>query len=726
MYKIRLLIFSIYLLCPIVMKSQTIDLLSFGTGFNKPVNIKNAGDDRLFVVEQDGVIQILNSDSTINTTPFLDINGLVIDIFGIGDERGLLGLAFHPNYSNNGFFYVNYIDTNGNTIVSRFSVSNTDANIADPNSELVLLNITQPFSNHNGGDMAFGLDGYLYISSGDGGSGGDPGNRAQDLNTLLGKILRIDVNNTSNGKNYSIPSGNPFFNDGDATTLDEIWAYGLRNPWRFSFDRQIGDLWIADVGQGTFEEINMVSSTTSGLNYGWRCYEGNSVFNNTDCPDASVLTFPIAEYSHSDSGNFKCSITGGYRYRGTIYSNFSGLYFFADYCSNEIGFLKENGSNWDMSFSTVFDGNGWTTFGEDINGELYIAGINSGTIYKIVDADNTASLWYEDADSDTFGNPNVSQTANSQPNGFVSDNTDCDDTNANINPNATEIPDNGIDENCDGLDSLTWYEDADNDTFGNPNVNQTANSQPNGFVSDNTDCDDTNANINPNATEIPDNGIDENCDGIDTFTWYEDADGDTFGNPNISQTANTQPNGFVSDNTDCDDTNANINPNTTEIPDNGIDENCDGLDSLTWYEDADNDTFGNPNISQTANTQPNGFVSDNTDCDDTNANINPNATEILDNTIDENCDGIIEESGIDYSFTMYPNPARNAVSFSFDEDALPKMIAFFDILGKHIKTEESFSNNLFNITVNTFSKGLYIISVVKANNETSYKKLIIK
>jgi Glucose / Sorbosone dehydrogenase/Secretion system C-terminal sorting domain/Putative metal-binding motif len=663
MKKTLLLTFSLWLLYTIVAKAQTIDIVSFGIGFNKPVSIKNAGDGRLFVVEQDGTIQILKVDGTTNATPFLNIDSSVIDISSFGDERGLLGLAFHPNYSSNGFFFVNYIDNNGNTVVSRFSVSASDPNIADPNSELILLNITQPFTNHNGGDMAFGPDGFLYISSGDGGSGGDPGNRAQDLSALLGKMLRIDVNNTSNGSNYGIPLDNPFFNDGDATTLDEIWAYGLRNAWKFSFDRQTGDLWNADVGQALFEEINMVSSTASGINYGWRCYEGNTVFNDTGCPDTNTLTFPIVEYSHTNSGNFKCSITGGYRYRGTAYSNFSGLYFFADFCSNEIGFLTENGANWDMSFSDVFDGNNWVAFGEDINGELYIAGITSGIIYKIVDADINASLWYEDADSDTFGNPNVSQTANIQPNGFVSDNTD---------------------------------------------------------------CDDTNANINPGATEIPDNGIDENCDGFDTFIWYEDSDGDTFGNPNVSQTGNTQPNGYVSDNTDCDDTDANINPNATEIPDNNIDENCDGFDLVTWYEDTDGDTFGNPNISQTANTQPHDFVSDNTDCDDTNASINPNAIEIPGNSIDENCDGIIEESDIDYNFKMYPNPARSEVSFSFDEDALPKRITFFDILGKQIKTKEMFSINMFNITINNFAKGLYIVSVIMANNETSFKKLIIK
>jgi len=765
--------------------AQTIDLVSFGTGFDMPVSIKNAGDNRLFVVEKDGLIKILNPDGNINATPFLDIDNKVVNISGVSDERGLLGLVFHPNYSSNGFFYVNYIDNSGNTVVARYSVNTANANLADANSELILLTIDQPFSNHNGGDMAFGSDGFLYISSGDGGSGGDPGNRAQDLNLLLGKILRIDVDNTSNGNNYAIPTGNPFFNDGDNTTLDEIWAYGLRNPWRFSFDRQTGDLWIADVGQGSFEEINMASPTASGINYGWRCYEGNSEFNTTNCQDVGTLTFPVGEYSHSNDGNFKCSISGGYRYRGSSYPNFYGLYFFADYCSNEIGTLKQNGANWDMTLTSPFGGNGWVAFGEDVNGELYIAGISSNTIYKIIDT-NSSTTWYEDADNDSFGNPDVSQTASTQPIGYVSDNTDCDDTNANINPNATDIPDNGIDEDCDGSDILTWYEDADNDTFGNPNSSQTANTQPNGYVVDNTDCDDTNPDINTSASEIVDNGVDEDCDGSDLHTWYEDADSDTFGNPDVSQTGNTQPTGYVDNDEDCDDTNPNINPDAVEIADNGIDENCDGLDSLIWYEDADNDSFGNPDVSQTVSTQPTGYVSDNNDCDDTNPNINPDATEIPANGIDENCDGTdqviwyrdldndtfgnpdisqvansqpsgyvnnnedcndanadinpnaneIPDNAIDencdgefeghINFIMYPNPAENEVIFNFGENTLPTSIDFYNVLGKHIKTNVTFSDNLIRIPVNTFSKGLYLIFVVKADNNISYRKLIIK
>ena len=358
-----------------------ITIESFATNFEKPVGIKNAGDQRLFVVEQDGLIQIVNPDGSKNSTPFLDIQGRVINIFNIGEERGLLGLAFHPDYATNGFFYVNYSNNSGNNVVSRFSVSTSNENIADPNSELILLTIDQPFGNHNGGDLAFGADGYLYISSGDGGSSGDPGDRAQDLGILLGKLLRIDVDNQSNGNNYAIPNDNPFV--GNASARDEIWAYGLRNAWKFSFDRQTNDLWIADVGQGSFEEINRAGASEDGLNYGWRCYEGNQTFNTNDCPNATTLTFPVAVYGHS--GTSRCSISGGYRYRGSQYPAFAGLYFFADYCSNEIGFLEQNGANWTMTFSDAFSGNNWSAFGEDVNGELYIAGISSGTIYKIAE-----------------------------------------------------------------------------------------------------------------------------------------------------------------------------------------------------------------------------------------------------------------------------------------------------------------------------------------------------
>jgi hypothetical protein len=351
---------------------------SFGTGFNSPVSMKNAGDSRLFIVEQLGYIQILNDDGTKNATPFLDIESLVTDNI---DERGFLGLAFHPNYVSNGYFFVNYINPSDETVISRFTVS-ASPDIADDTTEQILLTFTQPLPSHNGGDMHFGADGYLYISSGDGGGFGDPNDNSQDLGNLFGTILRIDIDNTSGENNYAIPADNPFVSNGAAS--DEIWAYGLRNPWRFSFDSLNNNLWIADVGSQTIEEINMISSSSSGTNFGWPCYEGSSEYDLTDCPAMNTLTFPIAQYTHNTSGDFKCSITGGYVHRGSINTDFNGYYFFADYCSNEIGTLDFDGGDFTINYSEQFVGNNWTAFGEDINGELYIAGVNSGVIYKII------------------------------------------------------------------------------------------------------------------------------------------------------------------------------------------------------------------------------------------------------------------------------------------------------------------------------------------------------
>ena len=359
--------------------AQDIEIESFATGLSSPTNVKHAGDNRLFVTERAGLIKIVDDTGTVSGTPFLNIDPRVINF---GGEQGLLSIAFHPNYAANGYFYVNYVNNSGDTVISRFTRSTIST--ADPNSELILMTITQPFSNHNGGDLHFGADGYLYISTGDGGSGGDPGDRAQSLTTLLGKMLRIDVDNVSGGNNYAIPADNPYV--GNPAALDEIWAYGLRNPWKFSFDRQNNDLWIADVGQGSIEEINRVEYTESGLNYGWRCYEGNSPFNTSGCPSAATMTFPVAQYNHSDGANFKCSITGGYRYRGTAQPNLQGLYFFADYCSDEIGYVEQSGATFSLTFLDQYNTNGWSAFAEDIDGELYIVGLISGNIFKIVDA----------------------------------------------------------------------------------------------------------------------------------------------------------------------------------------------------------------------------------------------------------------------------------------------------------------------------------------------------
>ena len=366
--------------------SQSVLLESFGPSFNSPVEIKNAGDERLFVVEKSGKIKILNQNGSVNSTPFLDIEDRVSTN---ANERGLLGLAFHPNYPENPFFFVNYTNNSGATTISKFSVS-ANQDIAN-DSETILLEINQPYANHNGGCINFGPDGNLYIGMGDGGSGGDPQNFSQNTESLLGKMLRINVNSGA----YSIPENNPYG--------DEIWSVGLRNPWKFSFDSLNGDLWIADVGQNEFEEINMVQNNPANINYGWRCYEGNEPYNLSGCPEEG-LTFPVSTYSHYSSGDFKCSITGGYVYRGNQISGLNGVYFFADYCSGEIGLLSKNENDeWDMSLAFPNINGSWVSFGEDINGELYIASIN-GSVYKIIDA----ALSNNEIDSDTlnyFPNP---------------------------------------------------------------------------------------------------------------------------------------------------------------------------------------------------------------------------------------------------------------------------------------------------------------------------------
>ena len=376
----NILFFVFQLFTCIICAQLDVTIDNFGSGFDNPVGIKNAGDTRMFIVEKSGYIQILNASGNTNSSPFLDIDNLVIDITA-NDERGLLGLAFHPNFNTNGYFFVNYINLSGNTVISRFSVSE-NPDIADPQSEQIILSFTQPYANHNGGDLHFGSDGYLYISVGDGGSFGDPEENSQNLETLLGTILRIDIDAVSNGNNYGIPPDNPFVSNESAR--DEIWAYGLRNPWRFSFDPLNDNLWIADVGAQSIEEINMTNSSVSGPNFGWRCYEGSSTNDLRNCPDSETLTFPIVEYTHFASGNFKCSITGGYVHRGSLHTTFNGFYFFADYCSNEIGTIDFDGNDYTIHYSEQFSGNNWTTFGQDMNGELYIAGGTSGNIYKII------------------------------------------------------------------------------------------------------------------------------------------------------------------------------------------------------------------------------------------------------------------------------------------------------------------------------------------------------
>ncbi len=368
----------------------------------RAVAVRNAGDgsNRLFIPQQSGLIWIydLNTETLLNT-PFLNIE---IPVDDGGNEQGLLGLAFHPNYSSNGYFYVNFTRDPGpgldRTAIVRYTVSAGDANIADSGSALTLLEIEQDFSNHNGGDIHFGPDGYLYIGMGDGGSGSDPNDRAQDPTQLLGKMLRIDVdgaledfqardsakvqlgaiNKCGLVGNYAIPADNPF--DADNNTCDEIWAFGLRNPWRFSFDRQTGDMLIGDVGQDAREEVNFQPGGSSGgENYGWDCREG-SVFHET-CTDPPTFVEPIIDYPHGVGGI--CSVVGGFVYRGNI-TGFGGTYVYADVCGAQIWFATEAGgwvpTEWTESVSSPY------SFGEDEAGELYLS-TASGRVYRFNSAE---------------------------------------------------------------------------------------------------------------------------------------------------------------------------------------------------------------------------------------------------------------------------------------------------------------------------------------------------
>lgn len=367
----------ILLLLPSLLSAQpALTLELFASGLSAPVDIAHAGDERIFIVEKAGRIRIVSPDGSVRNTPFLDIDARVNSS---ASERGLLGLAFHPDYASNGYFFVNYTNNSGDTRISRFSRDAADPNRADPNSEKILLTVDQPLANHNGGDLAFGPDGYLYIGLGDGGGAGDPNNFSQTTSSLLGKMLRIDVN-TTDATPYAIPGSNPFVNN--PNVRDEIWNTGLRNPWRFSFDRETGDLWIADVGQNQWEEINFqAAGGAGGENYGWRCYEGAATYNSSGCGPAGQYTAPVHVYDHR-SGN--CSITGGFVYRGSRHPDLQGHYVYADYCSGMISSLTPDGAG-GWKDTNLLDWNDFqlVSFGEDAQGELLTAALGQGVIYRV-------------------------------------------------------------------------------------------------------------------------------------------------------------------------------------------------------------------------------------------------------------------------------------------------------------------------------------------------------
>lgn len=389
--------------CLLVTAQPKIDVVLVAEGFDEPVDITHAGDERLFVVERLGKIKILYPDTSVAT--FLDLTNIV---GATGGEQGLLGLAFHPNYASNGYFYVNYTDFAGDTHISRFTRSVGDPEKADSTSEMNLLFMDQPASNHNGGDLNFGPDGYLYIFMGDGGGAGH--NRSQDItDNKLGKILRIDVDG---GSPYAIPADNPYVGiDGD----DEIWAIGLRNPWRSNFDRLTGDLWIGDVGADSWEEIDFIANdTTEFMNFGWKCYEGNMLREGTLCdtivPD---FDFPVFVYPHDiNTGGF--AVTGGFVYRGTAFPALYGKYIFCDYISGNFWTLEPDGigSYTAEFYDYIIDH--ITSFGENHNGEIFACINDNGNIYQVVDAcqNFSASASVTHANAATINNGAIDITVN--------------------------------------------------------------------------------------------------------------------------------------------------------------------------------------------------------------------------------------------------------------------------------------------------------------------------
>ncbi len=345
-----------------------ISLVNVVDGLAFPSGIAHAGDDRLFVIELGGTVRIVQ-DGVLLPTPFIDISGQI----GEGGEGGLLGLAFPPDHATSGLFYLYYTDTNGDSVLSRFSVS-ADPNVADTASEEQLVVEPQPAANHNGGQLAFGPDGFLYWAMGDGGTGGAP---AQELDTRLGKILRLDVSGTSG---YAPAAGNPFA--GQGTPADEFWAYGLRNPWRFSFDRTTGELYIADVGEDSFEEVNVEpADSAGGNNYGWPLMEANECYSDPNCDAAAQgLTLPTFYYPWGEE--WGRSITGGYVYRGNDVPELQGFYVFGDFMTGRV-WATSAGLDWEIRTLLETDYR-ITSFGEDAEGELYLVDAPGGTLYRFV------------------------------------------------------------------------------------------------------------------------------------------------------------------------------------------------------------------------------------------------------------------------------------------------------------------------------------------------------
>ncbi len=372
-------VLSLAIAVPTGSAATSVALKPVVTGLRSPVALTDPDDgtSRLFVAEQGGRIRVIKNGALLSK-PFLDISRQVSS----GGERGLLGIAFHPNYRANGKFYVNFTRaSDGATAINEYRVSGSDPDVARKSSHRRIMTLKQPAANHNGGSIAFGPDGYLYIGTGDGGGSGDPGNRAQRLSSLLGKMLRIDINGTTKSKAYRIPRSNPYVG---RPGKNQIWSRGLRNPWGWSFDRATTDLWIADVGQERYEEVNRSKASTSsksrgrGVNYGWRVMEGRHCYLPSSGCDKSGKVKPVVEYSHSQG----CSIIGGYVYRGSAVPGLAAKYVFGDFCSGKIWTIPRNASKPAAKTLLLSTGRNITAFGQDRGGELYVLATN-GTLYRI-------------------------------------------------------------------------------------------------------------------------------------------------------------------------------------------------------------------------------------------------------------------------------------------------------------------------------------------------------
>jgi glucose/arabinose dehydrogenase len=375
----KLLVISSLSLLPALGKSQlSVDLIQVASGLPDIVDIAHAGDDRIFCVLQSGTVRIVQ-DGVVLPTPFLTVT------VSFSGEQGLLGLTFDPNYAQNGFLYVHYTINSGGlkSRVARYRVSDADPNVADPASAIILFEWPQPYGNHNGGEIDFGPDGYLYIGLGDGGSGGDPQNNAQDLSDPLGDIMRIAI--TEDGTGYTIPPDNPYADATSPDTMPEIFASGLRNPWRFGFDALTGDLWIGDVGQNAWEEVDFWPAGdmyTSGPNFGWRCYEGLVPYNTDGCVQADQYVQPIAVQPNGPW----CSVIGGRVYRGSEFPTLYGHYLYTDYCVGGIWSLTPDGAGgWVNDQLMDNQGLGFTVIAEDVNNELYVGHTDDGILYRLVD-----------------------------------------------------------------------------------------------------------------------------------------------------------------------------------------------------------------------------------------------------------------------------------------------------------------------------------------------------